>query len=133
MFEKYSNIEYNEFSDELDEQLNHPKHFWRGVMQCYVKVEKLHKKVLFKKNKEKLYWFVLGNKGNTYFFKESNSGEPKMEYKVDNFNYMTVESSTIEISNKKNNKKYLVKFLNLDNKKKFDEIFTNLQRTTYIR
>ena len=121
-------MEYIKSLEELDENLKQPTIFWKGQMQCYVLVEKLHKKSLFKKKKEKLYWFVLGNKGNIYFFKNSHQDDSKMTYSPNEFRYMTVGPTKIEISNKNNKKKYLVEFLNIDTKKKFDDLFKDFQR-----
>ena len=132
MSEKYSNMEYVEFSEELEEALHHPKKFWKGQMQCYVLLEKLYKKSLFKKKKEKLYWFVLGNKGNIYFFKNSCHDVSKMNFSSNEITYMTVGPTKIEITNKYNKKKYLVEFFNIDTKKKFDDLFKDYQRLNNI-
>ena len=132
MSEKYSNMEYVEFSEELEEALHHPKKFWKGQMQCYALVEKLHKKSLFKRKKEKLYWFVLGNKGNIYFFKNSCHNVSKMNFSSNEITYMTVGLTKIEITNKYNKKKYLVEFFNIDTKKKFDDLFKDYQRLNNI-
>jgi hypothetical protein len=113
--------DYKELLEEAENELFFPKYFWKGMMNCYVKVEK---KKLFR-NSEKTYWFVIGSKGSIYLFKESNSRHPKNIYNINYIKYTTIKPDEIEIIYL--DKKIIIKFLDIENKKKFDELYLNFK------
>ena len=111
------NSDYKGLLEEPENELFFPKYFWKGMMNCYVKIEK---KKLFR-NSEKTYWFVIGSKGSIYLFRESNSRYPKNIYKINDIKYTTIKPTEIEINYQ--DKKMIIKFLDIENKKKFDELY----------
>lgn len=121
------NSNYKGLLEEAENELFFPKYFWKGMMNCYVKIEK---KKLFR-NSKKTYWFVIGSKGCIYLFKESNSRHPKNIYKINDIKYTTLKSDEIEIIHQ--DKKIIIKFLDIENKKKFDELYLNFKIKNIIR
>jgi hypothetical protein len=108
---------YNILNENDETKLKKPKYFWKGLMNCYINLEK---KKFFRKS-EKTYWFVIGNEGNIYFFDSSISENPKYIYNISDMKYITIKPTDIEVI--LNNKKKIIKFQDIENKKRFDSLY----------